>query len=213
MNSTAASHNDEPLPTPLDWLEQVEIRRLAPKESGVVSALQELSLRQLSIGYYSHDQIEAIIEAQNDGVKLRLASGERCYGAFHQNELLGLVWLTSNAIRGLYCHPHIARQGLGRYLMAHAEQEAQRLSWYKLYVVASLTAEAFYKNLGYQAYSFQGPNSVNCAGTPIPVVSLYKELPRPPSQRIKTAISTTDITIALFTWCFFIGLSVALIRR
>ncbi len=212
MNSLAAPDNDEPLQEPPHWLERIEIRRLAPQESGMVSALQELSLRELSVGYYSDNQIEAIIEAQNDGIKLRL-SGERCYGAFHQDALLGLVCLTRLGITGLYCHPRIARQGLGRRLMTHAEQEAQRLSWYRLEVVASLTAVEFYQKLGYRPYIIQSQQTVNCANIHIPVVSLYKELPRPESTSTQAAVSSTDISIALFTWCFFVGLSVALIRR
>lgn len=213
MTVASAHHDNEPLQKQSNWLEQVEIRRLAAKDSEAVSALQEISLRQLSTEQYSDTQIEAIVEAQNDGVKLRLAGGERCYGAFQQDELLGLVWLTHLGISGLYCHPRIARQGLGRHLVTYAEQEALRLAWYKLDIVSSLTAVGFYKKLGYQPYKLQSQQTLNCANTHIPVVSLYKQLPRPESKRTKTAISTTDISIALFTWCFFIGLSVALIHR
>ncbi len=217
MTATSVPQDNLPQQEPISWLEQVEIRRLSAVDHQAIADLQELALRQLSTEHYSALQIDVIVQAQNRRLKARLKSRwlkEQCHGAYYQGELLGLVWHYSTLIQGLYVHPHVARRGLGCFLLNYAEKLAQQqFSKGMLVMASSLTAVEFYKKCGYQAFERGSKHQLDYEGVKIPVVGLHKEFVYAQQQRSKTSQSNRNLGIALCIGCFFFSLAIALLNR
>jgi GNAT superfamily N-acetyltransferase len=54
-------------------------------------------------------------------------------------------------IRAFFVHPSVARQGLGRRLLAHCEAAAAAAGFGQLELMATLPGEPFYRTAGYQS--------------------------------------------------------------
>jgi GNAT superfamily N-acetyltransferase len=52
-------------------------------------------------------------------------------------------------IRAFFVHPHWARRGIGRSLLAHSEREARRHGFRVAELMATLPGERLYRALGY----------------------------------------------------------------
>ena len=143
-----------------------EIDRL----NGLISA----SARELSRGYYTSQQVDALI-AQVFGVDTQLLRDQTyyvierdgellaCGGWSHRRTLFGgdqakagtdsdLDPRTEAArIRAFFVHPSAARRGLGRRLLAHCEQQAFEAGFQRAELMATLPGEPLYRAAGYQA--------------------------------------------------------------
>ena len=148
--------------------------RLATMED--VPALKELipaSVRALSQGYYTPDQIETAI-SEIFGVDTQLISDGTYFlaeaagqivgcGGWSKRQTLfgsdaaksatsdGLLDPVKDAarVRAFYVHPNWARRGVGRQVLQHCEDAARSAGFTKLELVATLPGEPLYKALGY----------------------------------------------------------------
>ncbi len=127
---------------------EILLRFATAKDVPALIELQTRSIRQLSIPYYTAQQIEAIERSQ----KTARSSDETCLIAEVGGEIVGFAALINNhsQISAVFVHPEFARQGMGAKLLAALETQAQQHSCPLLGVISSLTAVAFYQAQGYQ---------------------------------------------------------------
>ena len=140
-----------------------------------IPALERLitqSVRALSAGHYSPEQVESALthlfgvdtQLIGDGTYYIAGSQERvvgCGGWSRRQTLFGGDWYKSVAdpkldpavdaarIRAFFVHPDFARQGIGRRLIEACEAAAQAAGFGTLTLVATLPGRPLYAALGY----------------------------------------------------------------
>ncbi len=140
-----------------------------------LNALIAASARELSAGFYSAEQIEALIE-HIFGVDTQLIADGTCYlidgmglepvatgGWSFRRTLYGGDQAKSGEdarlnpasdaarIRAFFVHPQFARRGLGRQLYAECERSARAVGFRRLELMATLPGEPLYSALGFAA--------------------------------------------------------------
>jgi len=149
------------------------IRPAHQSEIPRLNALIAASARALSSGYYAPRQIEALIthvfgvdtQLIGDGTYYVIQRGEElvaCGGWSHRRTLFGGDQAKSAVdpeldpgteaarIRAFFVLPSAARQGLGRRLLSHCEEQARSASFYRMELMATLPGEPLYRALGYR---------------------------------------------------------------
>ncbi len=143
-----------------------------PNDIPVLEVLIAESVRGLSIGDYSEQQIEAAI-GNTIGVDSELISDNTYYvgevngsivacGGWSKRETLfgadnrpGRVSRLLNPrtdaarIRAFFVHPHFARQGFGRLLLEKCEAEARSAGFKRAQLMATLPGKRLYRACGY----------------------------------------------------------------
>jgi N-acetylglutamate synthase-like GNAT family acetyltransferase len=141
-----------------------------------VPALKELilhSARELSKGYYTHQQIESAI-TYIFGVDTQLISDRTYYVAEAEGQIVGcggwskrktmfggdqmkaaqdpMLDPTADAgrIRAFFTHPAWARKGIGRRIIQACEDAARADRFTRLELVATLPGEPLYTAMGYE---------------------------------------------------------------
>jgi GNAT superfamily N-acetyltransferase len=137
-----------------------------------LNVLIAASARALSSGYYSPGQIEALIthvfgvdtQLIEDKTYYVIERGDElvaCGGWSHRRTLFGgdqaktavdpgLDPRTEAArIRAFFVLPAAARQGLGRRLLSHCEDQARIANFQRMELMATLPGEPLYRALGY----------------------------------------------------------------
>jgi GNAT superfamily N-acetyltransferase len=149
---------------------------LRPAQLSEIAALNRLiavSARILSKDYYSAQQIEALIthvfgvdtqliEDDTYYVIERVGELVACGGWSHRRTLFGgdqakiardldLDPRTEAArIRAFFVVPAAVRQGLGRRLLSHCEEQARIANFHRMELMATLPGEPLYRALGYE---------------------------------------------------------------
>jgi len=165
-----------------------------------IHVLQQLiaaSVRGLSKGYYTHEQIESAIkyifgvdtQLLTDGTYyVAEANGNiiACGGWSKRRTLYGgdqhkstadplIDPLTDAArIRAFFVHPGWARQGIGRMMIDLCEQAAIRNGFKAMELGATLPGEPLYKALGY--ISVEKLLADMPDGTQLQIVKMHKQL-------------------------------------
>ncbi|TSD65965.1 GNAT family N-acetyltransferase [Inquilinus sp. KBS0705] len=150
----------------------ISIRLATFNDIPVLQALIALSVRGLSIGYYTPAQIDSSIKyifgidsqlitdgtyyvAENDGVIAGCGGWSKrntLYGGDQHKEVEDplLDPLTDAArIRAFFVHPDYARQGIGRQIITICESAAQANGFTKFELGATLPGVPLYKVMGY----------------------------------------------------------------
>jgi len=178
----------------------VTILRLAtPADIPALSALIEASTRELSVGFYAPEQIEAavthvfgvdsqlivdgtyyLIEEDHEPVaaggwsaRRTLYGGDQTKGA--DDPMLDPA-VDAARIRAFFVHPRWARRGLARRLYAQCARAAWMAGFRSLELVATSPGEPLYIALG---FSVVERSAVHAAGVAIPCATMRRELPRP----------------------------------
>ena len=151
--------------------------RLRPAEPADRAALNQLiarSARELSRGWYTETETDALIrhvfgvdtQLIADGTYYVIEQGgaiRACGGWSARQTLYGGDQAKGPAddrlnpavdaarIRAFFVDPGAARQGLGRRLLAHCESEAARAGFRAAELMATLPGEPFYRAAGYRA--------------------------------------------------------------
>lgn len=139
-----------------------------------MNALITTSATELSQGFYSPGQIVALIThvfgvdtqllrdrtyfaVERDGHIVACGGWSRRQTLFGGDQAKSTADSVINAdaqparIRAFFVHPAVARQGIGRRLLAHCEDEARRAGFRRAELMATLPGEPLYKALGYVA--------------------------------------------------------------
>lgn len=138
-------------------LRAVTIRLAQLNDIDAILAVQEMSLRQISPGYYSPDQIDALVQDQS---KYRYQDFLQVV-AESEEGIVGFGSLSTwpfPQISGIYVHPDLTRQGIGTQLIQELEHLAvtQTKPWRVLRVLSSLMAAEFYQSQGYHLQKSSG---------------------------------------------------------
>ena len=177
-------------------VDAVKLRVAAMADVQSLNALIAASARELSAGFYSAEQIEALI-AHVFGVDTQLVLDGTYYliesvdrelvatgGWSFRRTLYGGDQAKSGEdtrlnpardparIRAFFVHPQFARRGLGRQLYAECERSARVAGFGRLELMATLPGEPLYSALG---FSVMERTSVRLPGeVDVPLVRMEK---------------------------------------
>jgi GNAT superfamily N-acetyltransferase len=151
----------------------LEVRLAQLADVPALNALIERSARQLSIGYYTAPQIDAVVR-HVFGVDTRLIEDQTYFmilddgqpagcGGWSRRRTLyggdqrpmgGVDWLDpavdAAKIRAFFVAPEFARRGVGRQLLASCEAAARDAGYSSLELMATLPGVPFYSALGFK---------------------------------------------------------------
>jgi len=149
-----------------------------------IHVLQQLiaaSVRGLSKGYYTHEQIESAIK-YIFGVDTQLLTDGTYYVAEANGNIIACggwskrrtLYGDAARIRAFFVHPGWARQGIGRMMIDLCEQAAIRNGFKAMELGATLPGEPLYKALGY--ISVEKLLADMPDGTQLQIVKMHKQL-------------------------------------
>jgi len=173
------------------------IRVASPNDVLTLNALIDDSVRRLSIGYYTPQQIDSALQHMF-GVDTQLVKDGTYYVAEAEGQVVGCGGWSQRStlfggdqskatedplvnpmheagrIRAFFVHPQWARRGIGRAIVAVCEKSAYDAGFRRLELAATLPGEPLYHALGYQAterFVTDFPN-----GEHLPIVRMHKLL-------------------------------------
>ncbi len=152
----------------------IQLRLATRNDIPILEQLIQESVRQLSKGYYSENQIENALKHMfgidtqliDDGTYLVAQSSDQIIGCggwskrqtlyggdqFKESEDQLLNPKTDPArIRAFFVHPLWSRRGIGSQIMKACEAAAASAGFVELELMATLPGEPFYKAFGFQA--------------------------------------------------------------
>ena len=163
-----------------------------------LNQLVELSVRRLSVGYYSPAQIDSSIQYMF-GIDTQLIADKTYYVAQQDGQVVGCGgWSRRNTlyggdqsrnstdplldpqqdaarIRAFFVHPDWARQGIGTSLIRRCEEASRQAGFRRLELASTLPGEPLYAALGYVArehFVLPFPD-----GEQLPLIRMDKLLP------------------------------------
>lgn len=125
-----------------------EIRAARGEGYDEVSRVIIAALRSTNSQDYSPEIIERV-EKKRPVAVLDLISRRKVYIAMINGDIVGTASLDGCVVRKVFVLPSNQRQGVGRNLMEAVERAARDKGVNVLSVPSSVTAEAFYTELGY----------------------------------------------------------------
>jgi GNAT superfamily N-acetyltransferase len=178
--------------------DKLTIRPATMNEIPALEALIAASVRGLSSGYYSHEQIESAL-IHVFGVDSQLIADGTYFVAEIDGQIVGcggwskrktlfggdqakeaednLLDPNTDAarIRAFFIHPDFARRGIGKQLIEACETAAQNAGFRQLEMGATLPGEPLYRAVGYEVlerFDLPFPN-----GLVLPLVRMGKSFP------------------------------------
>jgi len=175
----------------------MEIRLAEIDDIPRLKELINLSVRALSIGYYSEEQIESAL-VYVFGVDSQLINDETYYAVEIENTIVACggwskrktLFGGDNAdveredsflnpendaakIRAFFAHPNWTRRGIAKKIISLCEDSARRDGFKRMELAATLPGEPLYAALGYIAierFDYQLPD-----GVMMPLVQMAKD--------------------------------------
>lgn len=160
----------------------IYIRVATPNDIPALRELIERSVRELQVGWYTPEQIEAAVHSVfgvdtqliDDGTYYVAEIGgqiagcggwskrDTLYGSSHyahaRNDALLDPAREPARIRAFFTHPAFARKGVGRALLKHCEEAARSAGFQRMEMAATLPGVPLYAANGYEALaSFDVP--------------------------------------------------------
>jgi GNAT superfamily N-acetyltransferase len=173
------------------------IRLARPADIGPLRELQAAAMRALGAGHYTTAEVDAAIryvcvpdsELIEDGTYLVAERDGRLVGcggwSLRRKAYAGPLESQTDAdrldprteptrIRAMFTAPDVARQGVGRALLAAAEDAARAAGFGRARLGATLRGEAFYRRAGYVEIGRERASLPD--GTALAVVVMEKDL-------------------------------------
>lgn len=127
----------------------VEIRAAQPSDAPAISAVIVAALRISNARDYSPEVIQRV-ESNFTAARIEtLIATRQVLVAMQDQQLLGTASLDGQVVRSVFVAPDLHGQGVGRRLMAAVERLAHEQGVSELLVPSSLTAQGFYRQLGF----------------------------------------------------------------
>lgn len=153
---------------------ELVVRTGRPGDLEAIRDLQLLSLRVLAVKDYSPLELRALLRSKSE-----LRSWDEIYFvAESAGQIVGFASLAKGRpwVNALFVHPEFTRQGIATQLFAALETEARRQRYRALWVMSSLTGEAFYRSVGFELLK---PTAIAIAAGPriaVPCLHMKKIL-------------------------------------
>jgi GNAT superfamily N-acetyltransferase len=167
-----------------------------------LSSLIEASARELSVGFYTPEQIDAAVthifgvdsQVIADGTYYLIEDGHEpvaaggwsarrtLYGGDRMKDVEDPRLdpaVDAARIRAFFVHPRWARRGLARRLYAECAQAAWRAGFRSFELIATSPGELLYAALG---FSVLERDAVHVAGVAIPFARMRRQIPRAESD-------------------------------
>lgn len=129
----------------------IEIRRADRGDAGQVSAVIPAALRESNARDYSADDIERIASGFRPDEVEGLIAVRWVLVAVTDGVIVGTAALDGGSVRTVFVAPAAQSHGVGRRLMREVEALAADGGIKALTLRSSITAEGFYRRLGYRA--------------------------------------------------------------
>jgi GNAT superfamily N-acetyltransferase len=181
----------------------VTTRTAVLRDVPALNQLIEQAVRQLSVGYYTLEQIDSSLKYVF-GIDTQLIEDGTYYVAEADGQLAGCGGWSKRStlyggdqskvvtdplldplrepgrIRAFFVHPQWARRGIGRTIIEVCETAARRAGFQRLELAATLPGEPLYRALGYEAsapFTHALPDGVQ-----LPLMRMHKYLTAPLTQ-------------------------------
>ncbi|HCU6011421.1 TPA: GNAT family N-acetyltransferase [Legionella pneumophila] len=115
-----------------------------------ISKLIIKTLQESNVKDYSTKIIEEVIESFSPTKITSRMAQRQIFIAIEQNQIIGTASLEDNMVRSVFVLPSKQMKKIGLQLMNHLENIAKEQNIQHLTVPSSITAEAFYRKLGYK---------------------------------------------------------------
>jgi GNAT superfamily N-acetyltransferase len=155
--------------------EAMFLRRFTAEDADQLSRLIVRTLREVNRQDYSMEAIEALVPFFTPEHLLEKAREEYMIVCIHDGVVVGAASLDADRVRNVFVDAGLQRQGIGSLLMAEIEGHALESNQTRLYLHSALSAEPFYRALGYEMI---GPIDRELNGYPVPEVRMAKGLSR-----------------------------------
>jgi putative acetyltransferase len=130
----------------------VLIRYYQPPDVGQIVRLFYTTIHRVNCNDYTPEQVRAWApRIPDEGAWLSRYSTHIVFVADDHGTIAGFAELEpSGHVDCFYCHHSYQRQGVGRQLYQRLEEEAYSLNLGRLFVEASITAQTFFRQMGFQ---------------------------------------------------------------
>lgn len=129
----------------------LSIRVAHPDEASAISELIIAAVLKTNAKDYPAEVIEEVVANFTPDRVAALLNTRQVFVATKEGKIIGTASLDGAMIRSVFVSPDNQQHGVGTYLMQHLEKTAQMQGISCLTVPSSVTAEGFYRNLGYIA--------------------------------------------------------------
>ena len=128
---------------------KVQLRVARVEDAEPISALILAALQVSNAQDYPPEVIALVQQNFSAAHILALLSHRQVYVATHKGQVVGTASLDRQVVRSVFVDPGLQGSGIGRKLMSMLEAEAAHKGVMALKVPSSITAEGFYRSLGY----------------------------------------------------------------
>jgi len=127
------------------------IRSALENDADEISAVILRALRETNAKDYTDDIIARVERSFSPDAVRELIGKRTVFVATMGNRVVGTASLDGSVVRTVFVAPDVQARGIGKLLMAEIERTARGRSFPALTVPSSVTAEAFYARLGFNA--------------------------------------------------------------
>jgi GNAT superfamily N-acetyltransferase len=160
----------------MSMTKNIIIRPFENNDAVDVSRLIIDNLMQVNIVDYGEAAVEQLALFHSPEWILRYAQSSETFVAEVRSEIIGTATLDQERVRSVFVRMDHHKQGIGRLMMHHIEEAANRQKLARLTLLANIGAVDFYRNLGY----VRGEKKVIEVGdAQITVVAMEKTLLKP----------------------------------
>ncbi|QPF82994.1 GNAT family N-acetyltransferase [Bradyrhizobium genosp. L] len=127
------------------------IRPALDDDADAISAVILRALRETNAQDYTAEIIERVERSFSPSAVRELIGRRTVFIAEIDGRVVGTASLDGDVVRSVFVAPDVQARGVGKLLMDKVESTARERNISKLAVPSSVTAEAFYARLGFQA--------------------------------------------------------------
>ena len=120
-------------------------------DANAISRLITQTLKETNAADYPHTIIKKVVKNFTPNQVAEKMKQRLVFVVTEQGEIIGTASLEKNNVRSVFILPNKQGQQIGTLLMRHLEKFAREQHSSTLTVSSSITAEGFYRKLGYNA--------------------------------------------------------------